>query len=178
MSNVNQQFVISTNEPPNLRVGDEWYNPSTNILYKRVITDGITVQWVQINTGGGNSASTVNAITSIPSLNQVVAVGATSGVAIQITDTSDSNGVTQGALVVSGGGAFAKNVTIGGAVAVQNVTQSSNSGTGALVVQGGVGSGGNIYAAGRIGWSSTTTNLSAVYQYYNTVTNSLDTVFG
>jgi hypothetical protein len=56
-------------------------------------------------------------------------------------------------------------------------TNATSTTTGALIVAGGVGVGGNIYTAGRIGYVSAT-NVSAVYQYYNTLTNSLDTVFG
>jgi len=50
--------------------------------------------------------------------------------------------------------------------------------TGALVVQGGIGVGDSVYVGNRVGFVSTVTNASAVYQIYNSITNSLDTVFG
>ncbi len=64
---------------------------------------------------------------------------------------------------------------------VKNTTVSTSTITGALQVYGGVGvgesiyAGNDIYSANRIGFTSGGTNK--VYQYYNTVTNSIDTVF-
>jgi len=49
--------------------------------------------------------------------------------------------------------------------------------TGALQVTGGIGVGNNVYVGNRVGWVGTT-GASVVYQFYNTATNSLDTVFG
>ena len=62
-------------------------------------------------------------------------------------------------------------------ISIPVTTASTSTNTGALQVAGGVGVGGNIYTAGRVGYVNTS-NVSVVYQYYNTVTNSLDTVFG
>jgi hypothetical protein len=45
------------------------------------------------------------------------------------------------------------------------------------MVTGGVGVSGSVYVGNKIGFSNTS-NVSIVYQYYNTSTNSLDTVFG
>ena len=79
-----------------------------------------------------------------------------------------------GTILVSNGTsapAYQNTLTLAGTTAATNTT------TGALQVKGGVGVGGNIYSGNRIGWTSAT-NVSAVYQYYNATTNSLDTVFG
>jgi len=38
-------------------VGDEWYNPSTGILYKR-IASSLGVQWVNISGLGSSSSGT------------------------------------------------------------------------------------------------------------------------
>jgi len=65
---------------------------------------------------------------------------------------------------------------IRGLSTVTNTTQATNTTTGALQVKGGVGVGGNIYTAGKVGFVNTS-NVSRVYQYYNAVTDSLDTVF-
>jgi hypothetical protein len=54
---------------------------------------------------------------------------------------------------------------------------STSTGTGALQVRGGLGVADSIYVGNRVGFVGTT-SASAVYQYYNTLTNSLDTVFG
>ena len=41
-----QQFV-STYEPSSVQIGDEWYNPSTDRLYKRTITSR-GVEWIEL----------------------------------------------------------------------------------------------------------------------------------
>ena len=71
----------------------------------------------------------------------------------------------------STGPVFQNTLTLAGTLTSISTT------TGALQVRGGVGVGGSIYTGNRIGWTSST-NVSAVYQYYNAATNSLDTVFG
>jgi hypothetical protein len=60
---------------------------------------------------------------------------------------------------------------------VQQTTVSTSTNTGALVVAGGAGIAGNLYVGNRMGFVNTS-NVSVVYQVYNPVTNSLDTVFG
>jgi hypothetical protein len=53
-------------------VGDEWYNPSTGILYKR-IASSLGVQWVNISglgsstsgTGGGLSQAKITGISLV-----------------------------------------------------------------------------------------------------------------
>jgi hypothetical protein len=60
---------------------------------------------------------------------------------------------------------------------ITNNTVSTSTTTGALAIGGGVGVGGSIYVGNRMGFVNTS-NVSVVYQVYNPVTNSLDTVFG
>jgi hypothetical protein len=69
--------------------------------------------------------------------------------------------------------------TAAGKVAIAFNTASTTSTTGALTVAGGVGVTGNVYvgSASRVGFVNAS-NVSAVYQVYNSVANSLDTVFG
>ena len=57
-------------------------------------------------------------------------------------------------------------------------TASTGTSTGALQVRGGVGVAGSVYVGSRVGFVNTAGNASVVYQFYNTATNSLDTVFG
>ena len=65
---------------------------------------------------------------------------------------------------------------ISGITTVTNTTAATNTTTGALHVYGGVGVGGNVYVKNRVGFVNAS-NVSRVYQIYNTVTDSLDTVF-
>jgi hypothetical protein len=58
-----------------------------------------------------------------------------------------------------------------------NTTASGNATSGAVQFSGGIGIANNVYVGGRVGWSNAT-NISVVYTYYNSLTNSLDTVFG
>jgi hypothetical protein len=70
-----------------------------------------------------------------------------------------------------------RGATTANAISITNNTASGNAVSGALVVTGGLGVNNNIYAGGRIGWSNSS-NISVAYEYYNPVTNSIDTVFG
>jgi hypothetical protein len=60
------KHVVSTTEPTDSTLGDEWYNPSTNILSKRLVVNGTTVRFVPL--GGGlavqQSGSTIVSNTS------------------------------------------------------------------------------------------------------------------
>jgi hypothetical protein len=55
-----------------------------------------------------------------------------------ITNTTDSNSFTSGALVVSGGTGIGKRLTVGGNVEFYNTDPSTSIGTGALIVRGGL----------------------------------------
>ena len=124
-----------------------------------------------------------------------------------ITSTATSTSTSTGALIVSGGVGIGGAVYIGtssfiagaqiittatiglyaaasaaststtSTFLISNTTSSTNTTTGALQVRGGVGVGDSVYVGNRIGWTSAT-NVSVVYQFYNTATLTLDTVFG
>jgi 6-phosphogluconolactonase (cycloisomerase 2 family) len=86
-----------------------------------------------------------------------------------------------GPLDLYGGGVGNINLNAGltyGVVVFSTLTSTSTT-TGAIVVSnvGGIGVGGSVYVGNRVGFVDKT-NVSRVFQVYNTVTNSLDTVFG
>jgi hypothetical protein len=60
------KHTVSTTQPPTGNVGDEWYNPTTNALYKLFAISGTTVTWTQIPstnvTGSGSSGTGATAI--------------------------------------------------------------------------------------------------------------------
>ena len=60
------KHIVSTTQPPTGNPGDEWYNPTTNSLYKLFINSGTTVSWTQIPstnvTGSGSSGTGATAI--------------------------------------------------------------------------------------------------------------------
>ena len=85
-----------------------------------------------------------------------------------------ATGTTGQVLVSNGTGApaFQNTLTLAGTATSVSTT------TGALQVAGGVGIGGSVYVGNRIGFVNTAGSASVVYQFYNTVTNSLDTMWG
>lgn len=64
-----------------------------------------------------------------------------------------------------------RGATTNNVVHFTNVTTSTNTATGAVLVDGGIGVRDSVYVGNRVGFTS------RVYQYYNPVTDSLDTVF-
>jgi hypothetical protein len=40
------KHFVSKSAPPSSTLGDEWFNPSTNTLYKRVATNGTVATWL------------------------------------------------------------------------------------------------------------------------------------
>ena len=40
------KHVVSTSEPVGSGLGDQWYNPTTNVLSGRLAVNGTSVQWV------------------------------------------------------------------------------------------------------------------------------------
>jgi hypothetical protein len=51
--------TVSTTQPPSAGIGDEWYNPTTNTLYKNVSVNATSPQWVEFfsTTPTGSSAT-------------------------------------------------------------------------------------------------------------------------
>jgi hypothetical protein len=90
------QHFVSTSEPTAVTVGDEWYNPATGILYKRIVTTAGTVQWTSLSGLGGSSSS-----------------ASTASTVFTVTNTTESSSATTGALVISGGAGIAKNLYVG-----------------------------------------------------------------
>ena len=74
-------------------------------------------------------------------------------------------------------GATTGYTTIRNQTTITNTTASLSTTTGALQVRGGVGVADSMYVGNRVGFVNTS-NVSVVYQFYNTATGSLDTVFG
>jgi hypothetical protein len=56
------QHTVSASEPPGAAVGDEWFNPTTNSLYKRTVINGVA-RWFSLN--GSTSTTSVASVSSI-----------------------------------------------------------------------------------------------------------------
>ena len=105
----------------------------------------------------------------------------TSGVSSVNAGTDTAVTQTTGSVTVYGTGTL-QSITGRGsstnyAITLQNATSATSTSTGSLVVYGGVGVGGSVYVGNRVGFVNTS-NVSAVYQVYNSVVGSFDTVFG
>ena len=50
-------FITSNTQPPNGALGDEWYNPLTNKIYKLVPLNGTTASWVEYNIPAFNAVN-------------------------------------------------------------------------------------------------------------------------
>ncbi len=65
------RHIVSTSQPPDGQLGDEWFDPTNNYLYKLFAIDGTSVSWTQIPStnvtgsgGGGTGATAINLSTS------------------------------------------------------------------------------------------------------------------
>jgi hypothetical protein len=97
--------------------------------------------------------------------------------------TSPGGSTTQ--IQYNNAGAFAGAASLiyisgsGNVVATAGTVSSSNV-TGAVVISGagGLGVGGNVYVGNRMGYVWGANSVSAAYTYFNSTTNSIDTMFG
>jgi len=93
------KHTVSTTEPPtSATLGDEWFNPTSNKLYKLVANSGVTVKWVEV--GAGATAATAAATTASYTTTDV-----TEGVNLYYT-----NARVSGFLSVNTGNVLAGNV--------------------------------------------------------------------
>jgi len=69
------KHIVSTTQPPTGNPGDEWYNPTTNYLYKLFVNSGTTVSWTQIpstnvtGSGSGTTGATAINLSTSPTIN-------------------------------------------------------------------------------------------------------------
>jgi len=56
--------IVSTTIPPTAALGDEWFNPNGNKLYKLVVYNGVSVGWQEQLTANSTVAQTIIAIPS------------------------------------------------------------------------------------------------------------------
>ena len=86
-SRVSIQQIVSTSAPAGAALGDEWFNPTTGILSKRTLVNGI-VDWATVITSSGG----------------------------RVTNTATSISTTTGALTVAGGIGVGGNINFGGSL--------------------------------------------------------------
>jgi hypothetical protein len=143
-----------------------------------------TTTFLTIGTNGfvltsNGSSPTWAAVSGLSAGNATTATNIAGGTAGQVPyqvgagSTSFYGPGTAGNVLVSNGTsapAYQNTLTLA------STATSISTSTGALQVRGGVGVADSVYVGNRVGFVSST-GTSAVYQFYNTATNSLDTVF-
>jgi hypothetical protein len=161
-SNVNGDFLVRTlgpSGPARFRVK---YDGNIYMLGNTTVTTTLQAFGGLQNTAIGNVAGQA----STGSFTTITANGNVTASALTV-----NNSATVGTTLAVTGNANVGNITIVG------TTSSTSNVTGAVQVTGGVGVGGNVYVGNRVGWVYPN-NTSSVYQVYNNVTASLDTIFG
>jgi hypothetical protein len=63
------KHVVSTSEPVGSTLGDEYYNPSSNKLFKRLAVNGTSVQWVESQQGIAVQSSGITRATGARTIN-------------------------------------------------------------------------------------------------------------
>jgi hypothetical protein len=116
--------IVSTTQPPNGALGDEWYNPTTNRLYKLIALGGTSVQWddysrVVLNAGNNILISANNTITAN--------VSGGGGSALTVSDEGNILSTATTSINFVGTGVTA--TVVGSAV---TVTSNSSSGGGSI----------------------------------------------
>ena len=71
--------IVSTTQPPGLALGDEWYNPATNKLYKLIAVNGTNPVFQDLQT-----TAVIAEVTNLYFTNARVLSAFTSGVGITI----------------------------------------------------------------------------------------------
>jgi hypothetical protein len=89
--------TVSTTQPPSGALGDEWFNPTTNKLYKLVALGGTSVSWQD---GGNIISGTSGATATATAASVVAALSAGSGIII----------AANGQISSSASGGFSSNV--------------------------------------------------------------------
>ena len=156
--------VVAINEPNGSTIGDEYYNPSSNQLFKRLAVNGTDVQWVGQLQGTAYQASGLTVASSprfinfpggILSFNATTGVlditSATTGTVTSVGGTGTVNGITLTGTVTSTG-----NLTLGGTLSNVSLTTQVS---GTLPAANG-GTGQSSYAVGDLLYASTTTAVS------------------
>jgi hypothetical protein len=91
--------IVSTTPPPGLALGDEWYNPSTNKLFKLIAVNGNNVSFQDYTAIAANAISvttaTIPEVTNLYFTNARVfaAISGGSGISIEANGRISSTAV-------------------------------------------------------------------------------------
>lgn len=149
------KHTVSTTTPPtNGTLGDEWFNPASNRLYKLVANSGTRVSWYEVGSGvagsGSSTTSTVIEGTNLYFTNaRVLSALSTSNIAGNINFTGNIIANT----VVSGNSSLAGNI-----FSSSNININTGD---TLNVVGNISSSGNVTANNFIATASGAGTISS-----------------
>ena len=149
---------------------------TTGVAGQVLQSTGSGLQWA--NAGGNGTVTSIVASTGLTggTITSTGTIAIDTSVVTTLTGTQTLTNKTLTSPTINSG---ALSGTFTGAPTLSDTTASTSSTTGSLKLGGGLGVAGNIYvgSSSKVGYVNAS-NVSAVYQYYNAATNSLDTVFG
>ena len=103
------KHIVSTTQPPDGKPGDEWYNPTTNYLYKLFINNGTTVSWTQIpstnvtGSGSGTTGATAINLSTSPSISGgVLSLSLVTYTVFEVTLVSNITSITLSGVPAAG----------------------------------------------------------------------------
>ena len=137
--------TVSSTAPPGAQAGDEYYNPTTNILYKDLVANGSSPGFNQVVFVNNSSVAVVNGAIS--------ATGNVTGGNVLTGGLISSTGNLTGSNIITSGNITGGNVNTSGLVsAVGNVYGNFfvAAGTGGTISGSGNITGGNLLASGNV----------------------------
>ena len=190
-------LVIGQNTSGGLGVGGNIYQGGIHVIQNSTAasstSSGALQVWGGVGIGGklfvgglaNNTSSYIayyNTTTgelsfSTNPVQQTLVVANTSTASFFLTFVDSNNSTAQGEVFYTTSSFTINPATGNVTVGTTAASLSTSTSTGALQVRGGVGVSDSVYVGNRVGFVGTT-QASVVYQFYNTLTNSLDTVFG
>jgi hypothetical protein len=88
------KHVVSTSEPVGSTLGDEYYNPSSNQVFKRLAVNGTSVQWVELQPGISVQANSTTVSTATRIVNFAGAGVSTTALGSTVTVTVAGSGAS------------------------------------------------------------------------------------
>jgi len=141
-------FITSNTQPPSGALGDEWYNPLTNKIYKLVPLNGTTASWVEYNIPAFNGVNylyanapytappTPPAISPLSSVRFLAIAGGGGGGGNAGSGGGAGGVLTSNTLSISSGTPYAITVGGGGAASPGGDPTSATTGTPTTIIGG------------------------------------------
>ena len=100
------KHVVSTSEPVGSTLGDEYYNPSSNQVFKRLAVNGTSVQWVELQPGISVQANSTTVSTATRIVNFAGAGVSTTASGSTVTVTVAGSGASTPITISNKTGAY------------------------------------------------------------------------